>query len=509
MCQAIMPSHVPSSARHTVLAPLDRRGRVAEVERRLADAIRVGVFGDGDQLPSEAELAAQLGVATVTLREALVGLRATGLVQTRRGRNGGTFVHAPAETAEARLLERLAELSVDDLRDLGDHRAAIGGAAAALAAERASEPDLERLGRHVERLAAATTDVERRAADARFHVELAATTRSLRLTQAEMELQTEAGALVWLAGGARGCERALTDHRAILAAVRARDAAAARERVIAHVDAEVAAVVALHLTCTTGASPHGEASPAGEASRDGGGAAARGGRAARARVPRRARQLAAAVLDLVHETLGEVFLDVADIRSAVNGLPAAPARADLAPLRDLVHATLARRPLLAGAGMVFAPGVLADAPRWLEWWRSAPAGAPVFLKVSLDPEDPDYYDYERAEWYTTPRDTGDRWVAGPFVDNSGTNEHILTLTLPVVRDGTFLGVAGADIAVGGVEALGGAALAALDREAALVNHRGRIIATNSPRRLVGTLWPDGDGAVVSDPRILWSVALAD
>jgi hypothetical protein len=183
-------------------------------------------------------------------------------------------------------------------------------------------------------------------------------------------------------------------------------------------------------------------------------------------------------------------------------------------VRDLVHATLARRPLLAGAGMVFAPGVLADAPRWLEWWRSAPAGAPVFLNASLDPADPDFYDYERAEWYTTPRDTSARWIAGPFVDHSGTNEHILTLTLPVVRDGEFLGVAGADIAVGAIETIGGVALAALEREAAVVNHRGRIIATNSPRRLVGTLWPGaerawpGDASVVRDERLEWSVALA-
>jgi hypothetical protein len=43
-----MPSHLPTSARRAVLAPLDQRGRVAEVERRLADAIRVGVSGDGD-----------------------------------------------------------------------------------------------------------------------------------------------------------------------------------------------------------------------------------------------------------------------------------------------------------------------------------------------------------------------------------------------------------------------------------------------------------------------------
>jgi hypothetical protein len=222
------------------------------------------------------------------------------------------------------------------------------------------------------------------------------------------------------------------------------------------------------------------------------------------------------VLDLVHTTLADAFVDIADLRSVVHGLPEPRRRVALDPLRERIHATLARRPLLAGCGMVFAPGALADAPRWLEWWRSPPAGSPVFLDASLDPADPDFYDYERAEWYTTPRNTGERWIAGPFVDHSGTNEHILTLTLPVARDGAFLGVAGADIAVGGIERIGGAALAALDGEAALVNHRGRIIATNTPRRLVGTLWPgaerawppDGRDRVIRDPRLEWSVVVA-
>jgi DNA-binding FadR family transcriptional regulator len=458
-------------------------------------------------------------VATVTLREALVGLRRTGLVRTRRGRKGGTFVHAPPEAAHARLLERLADLSVDDLRDLADHRAAIAGAAAALAAERASGADLERLAQHVERLARADTVAERRAADARFHVELAATTRSLRLTRAEMELQTEAGALVWLAAGRDGRDRALADHRAVVAALQVRDAAAARERIVAHVEAEMTAVVALHLRER---SP-GRAPVPVDAAGNAAGEAAAARRREPARAAPRARATARAVkarsaevLDLVHATLEDVFVDVADVRAVVHSLPDRPARAALGPLREVVHATLARRPLLAGCGMVFAPGALADAPRWLEWWRSPPAGAPVFLDASLDPADPDFYDYERAEWFTTPRDTGERWIAGPFLDHSGTNEHILTLTLPAVRDGAFLGVAGADIAVGGIEAIGGPPLAALDGEAALVNHRGRVIATNTPRRLVGTLWPGaergwppGDGdRVIRDPRLEWSVVVA-
>ncbi|HEU4658825.1 MAG TPA: FCD domain-containing protein [Capillimicrobium sp.] len=472
------PSQLPSLARQTLLAPLDQRGRAAEVEQRLADAIRGGAFRDGEQLPSEAELAAQLGVATVTLREALVGLRRRGLVQTRRGRNGGTFVRAPEEEAEARLLAHLRELTVDDLRDLADHRVAVAATAAQLAAERASEADLARVDEHLGGLSRAATAAERRAADGRFHVELAAATRSLRLTQAEMQAQTEAGALVWLAAGADGAQRALAEHRAILDAVRERDAERARSLMAAHVAAELDAVVALHL--------------------------------------RQIEPDAAPVLDRVCNVLEEVFDRLQELRRLVVALPAAPPREALAPIRDWAHALLADDEVVAGAGMVFAPGAVGDAPRWLEWWRRSRAGTVRFLDAALDPASPDFYDYERAEWYTTPRDTGERWVAGPFVDHSGTNEHILTLTLPVVRDGAFVGVAGADIGVGRVEAIAGAALAAIAPPAALVNHRGRVVATNAARWPVGTLWPgavggwpptDESAVVQRDPRLPWCVVV--
>jgi hypothetical protein len=138
--------------------------------------------------------------------------------------------------------------------------------------------------------------------------------------------------------------------------------------------------------------------------------------------------------------------------------------------------------------MVFARGALADAPLWLEWWRRSADGSPALLAATLDPRQPDFYDYAAAEWFTTPRDTGERWVAGPFVDYSGTNEHIFTLTLPVAGPDGFLGVAGADIAVGAVEAIVGPSLGLIGADAVLVNQRDRVIASNTPRWLAGTLW---------------------
>ena len=79
----------------TLFTPLDTGGRADTVTRRLAQAIRLGLLLDGERLPAESQLAGQLGVSTVTLREALATLRTMGLVETRRGRGGGSFVRAP------------------------------------------------------------------------------------------------------------------------------------------------------------------------------------------------------------------------------------------------------------------------------------------------------------------------------------------------------------------------------------------------------------------------------
>ncbi len=133
------------SARSAMFAPLDQIGRAEAVTARLVDAITLGLLADSEQLPSEAELAAQFGVSTVTVREALVALRQQGLVETRRGRGGGSFVKTPVDPSAASWRERLRTVSLSDLRDVGDHYLAIAGAAAKLAAERSSPEDIERL----------------------------------------------------------------------------------------------------------------------------------------------------------------------------------------------------------------------------------------------------------------------------------------------------------------------------------------------------------------------------
>jgi DNA-binding FadR family transcriptional regulator len=220
---------------------LESLSRTELVTHRLADAIVLGLLTDAEQLPSETDLATRFGVSTVTVREALTALRQRGLIETRRGRGGGSFVRSPTDDTTDALRERLRDFSPGVLRDIGDHYAAISGASAELAAERADRDDVGRLRSAVATLAAATGPGDRRRADGHFSIEVAAAAQSARLTRAEIALQTEVGALFWLvleddqahALAVEGC-RALTD--AVVAGDGPRARAAAEKRIHDAVD---------------------------------------------------------------------------------------------------------------------------------------------------------------------------------------------------------------------------------------------------------------------------------
>ncbi|MFJ7154047.1 FadR/GntR family transcriptional regulator [Streptomyces sp. NPDC101118] len=216
-------------ARTAVFTPVDTLARVDAVIRRLGDAIELGLLADGEQLPGETDLATQLGVSTVTLREALVALRQQGLVTTRRGRGGGSFVTVPEGPPAARLTARLTAWSPEELRDLADHWAAIAGAAARLAAGRTEPDDLAPLRRSAEELAGTADPAARSRLHGRFHVELAAAAQSARLTREMVGFQTQVGALLCLALAEEAhCQRVLGRLRALLAALAEGDAEAAR-----------------------------------------------------------------------------------------------------------------------------------------------------------------------------------------------------------------------------------------------------------------------------------------
>lgn len=71
---------------------VDRASAIAAV---LQANIASGHYCPGDRLPSEADLCAHFQVSRPTLREALGRLSALGLIVSRRGSGGGSFVATP------------------------------------------------------------------------------------------------------------------------------------------------------------------------------------------------------------------------------------------------------------------------------------------------------------------------------------------------------------------------------------------------------------------------------
>ena len=174
-----------------VLRPVRGHHAFEACVEQLATAIRLGVYPVGSTLPPERDLAERLAVSRATLREAMAALRQAGLVETTRGRGGGTVVTPRARGSFARKAARLTPRQRQDWHDALEFRRVVEPGAAALAASmRLGEADLDRLREARDLVTAATRPVEHRQADSRFHLTLAALTGSTRLIGAVTSVQS-------------------------------------------------------------------------------------------------------------------------------------------------------------------------------------------------------------------------------------------------------------------------------------------------------------------------------
>ncbi|WP_257440878.1 FadR/GntR family transcriptional regulator [Nocardioides daeguensis] len=237
---------------HSILiAPLGATGRADEVAVRISEAIQLGLLTDGERLPPEAEFAQQFGVSPVTLREAIATLRERGLIETRRGRTGGSFVRRAAEPDEKPDVARLRGMSATALRDLADEHLAIATTAATLAAERASEASVKRILQFAQQLEQATSRGDRMKADSRFHIEVAIATRSERLTRREVALQAETIGLLWTSHLPESDVVAQhEEHLAIATAISKEDGEVAGELAHKHVTNNLKRLTAAYLSLT-------------------------------------------------------------------------------------------------------------------------------------------------------------------------------------------------------------------------------------------------------------------
>lgn len=203
-----------------------------EVVERIREQIGRGELREGDRLPAERELALQLGVSRNTVREALRALENAGVVQLKKGVNGGAFIHSGSGGAVTNALADLYRMGGVTPAQLTESRVILGREVARLACERRDESDMRALEENVRRTreAAERGDHATRAhTNIEFHRLLAEASKNpilIVLTKALVEMTRE----FVQALGAMPNRFALASRARMLEHLRARDAdAASRE----------------------------------------------------------------------------------------------------------------------------------------------------------------------------------------------------------------------------------------------------------------------------------------
>jgi DNA-binding FadR family transcriptional regulator len=230
-----------------IMEPVKSRRLSQEVEGRIRDLMDTGQVCAGDRLPTEKEMGVRFGVSLVTVREALRGLEARGLIEKKRGKDGGVFAVAPASGPVKDMLRGLLNARNCTAGDLRQARMLLEPGVARLAAGNISGEQLERLAENLgdaeemlARLGSVPThqdylDFEQRSIE--FH-RLAAEATGNPVLAFMVDYVMDA-----LLGFTRRqglsldkdiCKHTLADHRRLLALFRAGDAEGAAEEMERH-----------------------------------------------------------------------------------------------------------------------------------------------------------------------------------------------------------------------------------------------------------------------------------
>ena len=215
-----------------------RRPLPDQVATELVRRIASGQYPEGSVIPTEQELAAELGVSRLTIREAMKTLVGAGLVEIRRGR--GTFVRSHDDWSPFDPLVLVARSQLPDgaretTRKVLEARRLVETGVAEMAASRATDEQIERLERDIADMEAAADVAAFVAADLDFHNTLFVAADNpfvsalfapiTALLSDERRRTSEPESLRPLA---------IKAHRAIAAAIRARDPFEARAAMASH-----------------------------------------------------------------------------------------------------------------------------------------------------------------------------------------------------------------------------------------------------------------------------------
>lgn len=195
-----------------------------------------GTWKAGDRIPPERELCQQLGIARTSLREALKAMELIGMLDSRVG--DGTFVCDRSEFLSRPLLWAFTGTDHVELRDIMEARLFLEQDLAGLAAERASDSDIEEIGKTLTDMrnciAKGESPIE---ADMQFHLAVARAAHNEVMRNAVQLLRNLLRQ--WLLLKLlipQVPAKVLQQHDAVFRAIKARDTAAARSAMSRHLE---------------------------------------------------------------------------------------------------------------------------------------------------------------------------------------------------------------------------------------------------------------------------------
>ncbi|WP_395397518.1 FadR/GntR family transcriptional regulator [Novosphingobium sp. BL-8A] len=202
-----------------------------DLAQKLLGEIAAGVWPVGSRLPAERDLAQTYAVSRPTVREAIIALEVQGLVEVRIG--AGTYVMSlPGEA-------QVAHFNISAF-ELTEARLLFEGEAAALAATQITEEELDEIERLIGEIAKENLEVAGTVkADEAFHLAIARATRNKAVVEAverlwDLRYNSPEAALLHEKARTANVKPVVDEHTAVLKALRARDPAAARSAMRAH-----------------------------------------------------------------------------------------------------------------------------------------------------------------------------------------------------------------------------------------------------------------------------------
>lgn len=209
----------------------------------IAEKLETMILSDSSQLeqklPSEQSLAASFGVSRPVIREALMLLKARGLVVQRNGE--GSFISNPPPQELTNTINRMVQMNNIPTYSMYEIRVTLEIMASRLAAERATEEELSELSRINDEMERHMHDIKKRVElDIRFHTKLAELSGNpllgIFVTSMTSLLETMLTQALELPGTN---EDGISYHRKIIDALRTRNPEQAEDTIRGHLVASM------------------------------------------------------------------------------------------------------------------------------------------------------------------------------------------------------------------------------------------------------------------------------